>query len=293
VDERALLHEVYAIIGKEHCLDDCAVIPCGEQLLVATTDMLHETTDFPAGMTDWQIGWMSASVTLSDIASMGATPAILLLAVGFDDPLRLGEILRGARDCCSQAGCYIAGGDIDHHTELTIVSSGIGMVVPDHIVRRSGARVGDLVCVTGVPGCAQAALNGYHQYDKSLMEPRAKVREGELLGKTGATSMMDISDGLSISLYDLLEANSCGYFINSGKIPTPAGVPPDEAITLALYGGGDFELLFTVPNDWVAPGSFDYSVIGRVIRDHCVLLDGTVMDRKGYEHTWVRGAGSD
>ena len=101
MDERALLQEVYTIIGKEHCLDDCAVIPCGEQLLVATTDMLHETTDFPAGMTDWQIGWMSAAVTLSDIASMGATPSILLLAVGLDDPSRLGEIIRGARDCLS------------------------------------------------------------------------------------------------------------------------------------------------------------------------------------------------
>ena len=286
MDERALLQEVYAIIGKEHCLDDCAVIPCGGQLLVATTDMLHETTDFPAGITDWQIGWMSAAVTLSDIASMGATPAILLLAVGLDDPSRLGEILKGARDCCSEAGGYIAGGDIDHHSELTIVSSGIGLVAPGHIVRRSGARVGDLICVTGVLGRAQAALNGYREYDKALMEPRARVREGEVLGRTGATSMMDISDGLSISLYDLLEANSCGYSINREKIPTPAGVPPGEAITLALYGGGDFELLFTVPRDWVAPAGFSYSVIGTVIRDHSVLLDGIMMERKGYQHSW-------
>jgi len=286
VDERALLQEVYAIIGKEHCLDDCAVIPCGEQLLVATTDMLHETTDFPEGITDWQIGWMSAAVSLSDIAAMGATPAILLLAVGLDDPLRLGEILKGARDCCSQAGGYIAGGDIDHHAELTIVSSGIGMVAREHIVRRSGARSGDLVCVTGVLGRAQAAIKGYHQYDKALMEPRPRVREGGVIGRTGATSMMDLSDGLSISLYDLLEANSCGYSISSEKIPSPAGVPPEEAISLALYGGGDFELLFTVPYDWVPPAGFHYSVIGTVTRDHCVLLDGHVMDRKGYEHTW-------
>ncbi len=286
MDERALLQEVYAIIGKEHCLDDCAVIPCGEQLLVATTDMLHETTDFPAGITDWQIGWMSAAVTLSDIASMGATPAILLLAVGLDDPSRLGEILKGARACCSEAGGYIAGGDIDHHTELTIASSGIGMVAPDNIVRRCGARVGDLICVTGVLGRAQAALKGYHQYNNVLMEPRARVQEGEVLGRTGATSMMDISDGLSISLYDLLEANSCGYSIHSEKIPSPDDVPSGDAITLALYGGGDFELLFTVPRDWVAPAGFSYSVIGTVIRDHCVLLDGNVMDRKGYEHSW-------
>jgi thiamine-monophosphate kinase len=287
VDERALLKEVYAVVGKELCLDDCAVISCGDKLIVATTDMLHETTDFPDGITDWQIGWMSAAVTLSDIASMGATPAILLLAVGLDNPSRLGEILRGARECCSQAGCYIAGGDIDHHNELTIVSSGIGMVVPDHIVRRSGARPGDLIGVTGVLGCAQAALNGYHKYDRSLMEPRPKVREGEILGKMGATSMMDISDGLALSLYDLLEANSCGYSVNSEKLPPLAGVPKEEATPLALYGGGDFELLFTIPRDWVAPDGFHYSVIGTVIKDHCVLLDGTMMERKGYEHSWT------
>jgi len=286
VDERVLLQEVYAIIGRENCLDDCAVIPCGEQLLVATTDMLHETTDFPDGITDWQIGWMSAAVTLSDIASMGATPRILLLAIGLNNSDRLGEILTGARDCCYEAGCYIAGGDIDHHAELTIVSSGIGMVTPEQIVRRTGSRIGDIICVTGVIGCAQAALNGYHQYDKLLMEPRARVREGELLGRSGATSMMDISDGLSLSLYDLLEANPCGYSIKSGKVPSPAGVAPGEALHLALYGGGDFELLFTVPQDWVGPTGLHYSVIGSVIPEHCVLLDGNVMDKKGYEHKW-------
>jgi thiamine-monophosphate kinase len=98
--------------------------------------------------------------------------------------------------------------------------------------------------------------------------------------------MMDISDGLSLSLYDMLEANPCGYSINQEKIPVPPGVPPDEATNLALYGGGDFELLFTVPSDWEAPAGFHHSVIGCVISDHCVLLDGNVMDRRGYEHKW-------
>lgn len=287
MDERALLREVYDIVGKEHCLDDCAVVTCGDNLIVATTDMLHETTDFPSGISDWQIGWMCAAVTLSDIASMAATPLILLLAVGLDEPSRLKNILSGARDCCSKTGGYLAGGDIDHHNELTIVSSGIGMVLADHIVRRSGSKAGDLVCVTGLLGCAQAALNGYHQYDKSLMEPFPRVPEGEALGRSGATSMMDISDGLSLSLYDMIEANSCGYAISSEKIPLPPDVPKEEAIALGLYGGGDFELLFTVPPGWIAPTGLRYYEIGRVIPEHRVLLDGDMMERKGYEHTWV------
>ena len=85
MDDRKLLEVVMDIVGRENCLDDCAVLPCGDRFMVVTTDMLHRTTDFVPGMTDWQAGWMSAAVTLSDIASMGAAPKYLLIAVGLDD----------------------------------------------------------------------------------------------------------------------------------------------------------------------------------------------------------------
>ena len=84
MDDREPLKVVMGIVGRENCMDDCAILPCGEQVMVATTDMLHRTTDFVEGMNDWQIGWMSAAVTLSDIASMGAAPKYLLIAVGLD-----------------------------------------------------------------------------------------------------------------------------------------------------------------------------------------------------------------
>ena len=86
MDERGLHRLIGTIIDPERLSDDCAVIPCGDLLMVASTDMLHETTDFPAGMTDWQVGWMAVAVTLSDIASMGAVPGQVLLAVGLDRP---------------------------------------------------------------------------------------------------------------------------------------------------------------------------------------------------------------
>ncbi len=85
MDDRELLKIVMGIVGKERCADDCAEFPCSGQVMVATTDMLHRTTDFVPGMTDWQAGWMSAAVTLSDIASMGAAPKHLLVAIGLDD----------------------------------------------------------------------------------------------------------------------------------------------------------------------------------------------------------------
>ena len=164
MDDRELLQVVMGIVGKEKCLDDCAEIPCGDQVMVVTTDMLHRTTDFVEGMSDWQIGWMSAAVTLSDIASMGAEPKYLLIAVGLDTWQNLAGVMQGAQDCCTRFGAVIIGGDIDRHGELTVVTTGLGLVDKSHIVRRTGAQPGDLVCITGTPGQAQAYLDGYVQY---------------------------------------------------------------------------------------------------------------------------------
>lgn len=276
------------IIGKERCLDDCAIFSCDGQELVATTDMLHTTSDFPEGMTAWQIGWMCAAVTLSDIAAMGATPAIILLAIGLDDPGRLHDIVRGAEDCCIFAGTHVAGGDIDHHQELTIVSSGIGFGNKGHIIRRTGSRPGDLIGVTGNLGCALAALSGHHEFDKALMEPKPRIKEGRSLAAAGVTSMMDISDGLSLSLYDMTEANSCGYAIQSSEVPLPPGIVREQGLPMALYGGGDFELLFTIPAGAVPVPGIGLTIIGEVIPEHQVLLDGQIMEKRGYEHHWDR-----
>ena len=90
------------IVGRENCLDDCAEVACGDQIMVVTTDMLHRTTDFVPGMTDWQIGWMSAAVTISDIASMGAAPAYLLIAVGLDEWQHLAGRHAGCRGLLQQ-----------------------------------------------------------------------------------------------------------------------------------------------------------------------------------------------
>jgi thiamine-monophosphate kinase len=288
LDERALLEVVKGIIGKDCCLDDCAVFSCSEYELVATTDMLHTSTDFPERMTDWQIGWMSAAVTLSDIAAMGARPLMLLLAVGLDQPGHMHDIIKGAEDCCVSVGTHVAGGDIDNHQELTIVSSGIGYAKKGWIVRRSGSRPGDLIGVTGIPGQAQASLSGYSEFDRALMEPKPRIREGMTLSSAMATSMMDMSDGLSLSLYDMIAANSCGYSILSSKIPLPHGITRELALPMALYGGGDFELLFTIPAAALPVPGVAYTIIGEVIPEHEVILDGIPMEKRGYEHSWNR-----
>ena len=286
VDDRELLNVVMNIVGRENCLDDCAVLPCGDRTMVVTTDMLHRTTDFMPGMTDWQIGWMSAAVTLSDIASMGAVPAYLLIAVGLDEWQHLAGVMQGAEDCCKKFGAAIIGGDIDHHQELTVVTTGMGLVDNGNLVRRKGAKPGDLVCITGTPGQAQAYLDGFKQFEKALFEPQPRVAEGQLLGRSGASAMMDDSDGIALSLYDLMSVNGFGFSIDPAKLPLPQGIPAVQATKLALYGGGDYELIFTLPPSKHPVEGLTYAVIGTVTPDKNVLVDGKPLDRRGYQHKW-------
>ena len=285
MDDRDLLESIIDLVGGR-ARDDCAFLPCGERCMVVTTDMLHTKTDFLPGMTDWQCGWMAAAVTISDMAAKGAAPSYLLLAVGLDRAERLRPVMEGAKACCDRYGTEIIGGDIDSHDELTLVSTGLGLVEPAHLVRRKGSREGDLVCVTGVLGRAQAALEGYTRYTKALFEPQPRVAEGQILGRNGATSMMDISDGLALSLYDLGLANPCGYRISSAMIPVIGDIPYDKALEFAVYGGGDYELLFTIPGERLPLEGMTYHVIGHVVGERGAFLNDRPMDRRGYQHRW-------
>jgi thiamine-monophosphate kinase len=251
-----------------------------------TTDMLHRTTDFVEGMSDWQIGWMSAAVTLSDIASMGAEPKYLLIAVGLDTWQNLAGVMQGAKDCCTRFGAVIIGGDIDRHGELTVVTTGLGIVDKSFIVHRTGAQPGDHVCITGTPGQAQAYLDGYVQYEMALFEPQPRVEAGQHLGKAGVSAMMDDSDGIALSLYDLLSVNECGFSLDSTKLPVPAGIPAKQARELALYGGGDYELIFTVPPQRHPVDGVSYTVIGTTIKEKIVIIDGQPVEKRGYQHRW-------
>ena len=286
MDDRDLVKVVAEVIGADRTADDCAIIPFGDEVLVLTTDMLHETTDFPAGMTDYERGWMAAAVTLSDVASMGAAPVALVLAAGLDRPERLRGITTGANDCCTAYGCRLAGGDVDAHDECTLVTTGLGRVAADRVIRRTGARPGDLVGVVGACGCAQAGLDGSPHHWEALVKPRPRVREGQALGEGGATAMMDISDGLALSLLDLAAASGVGIEVAMAAVPLPAGVEDPDASRYALYGGGDFGLLFTCPPEcWPVEG-VDGVLIGRVVAGEGVRLDGAPLPARGYAHRW-------
>ena len=98
--------------------------------------------------------------------------------------------------------------------------------------------------------------------------------------------MMDDSDGVALSLYDLLSVNECGFSIDSTKLPFPAGIPEDQARELALFGGGDYELIFTLPPHRHPVAGVSYTVIGTAIPGKSVLLDGRPVEKRGYQHRW-------
>ncbi len=285
MDDRKLLDTIRPLIGESETADDCSMFDLGDgRILVSSTDMLHETTDFPKGMTEFEMGWMSVAVTLSDIASTGAAPSQVLVAVGLDNPERLYPFMEGAVYCAEKFGTKVAGGDIDSHKELTAVTTAFGIVDQSVYCRRSGASVGDAVCVTGIPGRAQAALDGCEEFREFLLTPTPQVSSGQKIAHAGASSMMDVSDGVVISLYDIADASSVGIVLDGKSFPLFE--ESEYAKTCFLYGGGDFGLLFTASDAVLEILDIDYTVIGRVVEGNSVILDGVVLPRKGYAHVW-------
>ncbi|WP_094226821.1 thiamine-phosphate kinase [Methanolobus psychrotolerans] len=288
--------------------DDCAVINISEdEYMVVTTDMLHRKTDFPVLMTPWQIGWMSAAVNFSDVASMGARPIGFLSAMGFskDTDITFVEgISRGMDDCAKFCGTSVIGGDIDTHDELTITGTALGRVQKSELLTRKGANVGDKICVTGFAGSAGAALHAIANNIEipdillnKLLEPVPRVAEAQKLARSGAvTCMMDTSDGLAISLHDLADLNDVGFRLEEDSLPIQAEISefitsnPDILTEFALYTGGDFELLFTVsPNMLEIVQSACYlNVIGDVVGQEvgtsitCRNGQNLTINRKGY-----------
>lgn len=286
MDEIKLLNDLKKLIGERKTADDCAEfeLPDG-RILVSTTDMLHETTDFPKGMSDFEIGQMCAAVTISDIASCGALPKQVLAAVGLDRPDRLNEIMRGAKYCAEKYGAEISGGDIDSHQELTIVTTAFGIAEKEFYCRRDGALENQAVCITKIPGCAQAALDGYEKYWQCLINPEPEVENGYRIAKAGASAMMDVSDGLALSLYYLSEASKIGIELDLRDAVMP-DVNSEDKLEYFLYGGGDFGLLFCIPYADLCGLDIDYTVIGKTVSGSGVRLDGKDIEKRGYAHSW-------
>jgi thiamine-monophosphate kinase len=280
--------------------DDAAYIPVDGKYLILSTDVIYEKTHILPGMTFEQVGRFVASVNLSDIASMGAKPFAFLLAYAGPD-LRVEDfesIIHGVDSQCRKYGAKYVGGDTKYADRLTLAGTAAGFVKKP--VLRSGAKVGDVVAVTGTLGGAaygiECLLSGKEctsKLVKKATEPQPRVKEGILLGKY-ASAMTDISDGLSVSLHDL--SQKAGIKVDLDAVPLEADLlrlakkAGAEPLKYAVSGGGDYELLFTASKKAFAQigKSVGATAIGNVVPGQGVkaFLEGEefILPKTGYQH---------
>ena len=289
MDERAAL----SLVGNTlpDAGDDCAVLDD----LVLTTDMLHETTDFPDGVTRYTAGWRAVGASLSDVAAMGAEASAALAVYGAPrfEASELEAFLAGCIDVCTAVDASYVGGDLDGHEEFTVSTTAVGRT--NDPVYRSGAEPGDAICVTGTFGRSGAALRlfeaGETDRANDLFQFEPRIDAGQALAPY-ANAMMDSSDGLARSLHQLSEASNCGMSVTYTDFPIDPAVEAvadsaAERRELGVHFGEDFELVCTVqeadlPDAKTAVGA-DLTRIGTVIEDG-VRMNGEPLPDRGFTH---------
>lgn len=271
--------------------DDTAVLDTGgSRLLLATVDMQVEGRHFLRRRTPPELlGQRVAAVNLSDIGAMGGRPRWALVSLALPKRLPVAWVeafYRGLDAQLGEFGACVVGGNLSGGSRIVADLTLLGEVERAQLVRRSGARPGDLICVTGTLGRSAA---GHAALDARLtgtaakvtaaahLTPTPRVREGQVLAAAGVTAMLDLSDGLASDLGHLCTASGVGARINAEHLPLAAatldiaGQLGLDPFALALTGGEDFELCFTAGPDALdrlraalLPTGTPLSVIGEV-----------------------------
>ena len=260
--------------------DDAAIIDHFGKQTVVTTDLLIEGVHFDLIYTPLKhLGYKSVIVNLSDIYAMNATPAQIIIGLGISNRFSveaLDEFYKGVYAACSTYGVDLVGGDTTSSQKGFIISiTAIGEVAPDKYVKRSTAKKGDLICVSGDLGAAyvgllfmerekkifvespevQPDLEGESYVIGKLLKPEARKDIIEFFAKSGIvpTAMMDISDGLSSEILHICKQSHLGCVLYEEKIPIAEEMKRAaykfeiDPTACALSGGEDYELLFTIP----------------------------------------------
>ena len=262
--------------------DDCAVMDFGTKKVLMTTDMLLEGIHFNLEYVPLKhLGYKAAVVNFSDIYAMNGTPTQITVSLGISKRFSVEDIealYSGIRLACERYNVDIVGGDTCASMNgLTISITCLGVANAKDIVYRNGAKLNDLICVSGNLGTAymglqllererlvaqgdakaQLAFEGKEYLLERQLKPEARRDMIEALRKAGVkpTAMMDISDGLSSELLHICSQSNVGCCIYEDKLPIDfeAAALAEEMnlniVTCALNGGEDYELLFTCSLD--------------------------------------------
>ncbi len=287
--------------------DDCAVIDCGGTgYLLATTDMMVDNTHFNlAWQTPFQVGRKLMEANVSDIVAMGGTPRWALISLALTpetDVEFMDEFYRGLYESARRHRVVLAGGDTTRGRELVLNLALAGEAERGLVRFRSGASPGDLICVTGTLGGSEAGLrllmNGKRggAIDRYL-EPRCRLEsEGRAIARY-ADAMIDVSDGLGSEVAHICEESGTGGRIDHDAIPLSketieaARDVSGDPFRYALYGGEDFELIFTIRPEKIESlrSEFgDFTPVGTILprEDGVFLVKGGVRMEigSGYDH---------
>lgn len=260
--------------------DDAAVIePEKDHVILLSTDMLAEGVHFDLTYTPLRhLGYKAVAVNVSDICAMNGTPTQITVSIGISNQFSveaLEELYRGMHFACEEYGVDLVGGDTTSSNSGMVINIAIlGKAKKENITYRNTAKVGDIICVSGDLGAAYSGLlilnrgkeqfandlearpdlTGYDYVLKRQLMPQARVDIVELF-KTHSiipTAMIDISDGLSSEVNHLCEDGKIGAIIDEERIPIHEAVKKaaeefkKAAMSFALSGGEDYELLFTL-----------------------------------------------
>jgi thiamine-monophosphate kinase len=296
---REFRHSVPLGIG-----DDAALFrPMAGHETVLTCDWFLEGTHFlRAKHPPDAVGWKCLARAVSDIAAMGGVPRCFLLSLALPETHTdrwLELFLGGLRRASHKFRCALAGGDTTQRNEILINVTVIGDLRRELALRRSGAREGDLIYVSGMLGEAELGLQllrrtkGFAPRNSPILNkhlyPEPRLELGRWLAeKKIATAMIDLSDGLSSDLARLCSASRVGALVEGGKVPQirlphASSKYAANPVQLAFHGGDDYELLFTVPppKAKLLPKTFQgvsLTAIGKITRSRKVM----VLDEQGH-----------
>lgn len=257
--------------------DDCAVLKYRRnKYLLWTTDLLFSGVHFTENTSPYSIGWKALAVSISDIAAMAGVPKYGLVFVGISPKTTLSysrEIYRGISELAERYRVKIVGGDTNAFEKLVIGTTVVGIVEKKYLILRSGARPGDLICVSGPLGTGE----------KTHLSFLPQVKQARQIKRLfSATAMIDISDGLLSDFTRIAERSRVGGRIFLSQIPCAANVRPEEALT----SGEEFKLLFTVkPKHRKRVCGSGFFVVGKVTNYSSGV---EIIDASGHPYKPVR-----